>query len=167
VNAITRIRAVFDCNIFLQAIGNKNSPASACFRLAEQNVIQLFVSDETLTELDEVLNRPFIKNRFGLADETINEFIGNLRKLAKVFSKVPRAFSLPRDVDDEPYINLAVECEADYIITRDKDLLDLMTGYNEESKSFRQKFRPLSIVQPLEFLSIVEEKVKEIRQNSL
>ena len=74
---------------------------------------------------------------------------------------MPKVFSLPRDVDDEIYINLAAECEADYVVTRDKDLIDLRTGYSIESKMFRQKFRPLKIVQPLEFLQIVEEKIKE------
>jgi hypothetical protein len=36
-----------------------------------------------------------------------------------------------------------------------------VTDYDIESKKFRQKFRPLKIVQPLEFLRIVEEKIKE------
>lgn len=148
---VTRIKAVFDCNVFLQAVSNEKSPAAACFRLVQQKVFQLFVSEETLAELDEVLNRPYIKEHFSLSDQAIIEFISNLRILSKVFSKVPPVFSLPRDIDDEPYINLAVEAEADFIVTRDKDLIDLMTGYDLDSKQFRQKFRLLKIVQPLEF----------------
>jgi predicted nucleic acid-binding protein len=58
-------------------------------------------------------------------------------------------------------VNLAVVTEADYIVTRDKDLIDLMTGFDFESKQFRQKFRPLKVVQPIDFLRIVEEKIKE------
>lgn len=69
-------------------------------------------------------------------------------------------FSLSRDVDDEEYINLAVEAEALYVVTRDKDLLYLMTGYDVESKEFRQKTRPLKFVEPLEFLKIVEDQTK-------
>ena len=155
------IKVVFDCNVFLQAISNEKSSAAACFRLVQQKVIQLFVSEETLAELEEVLNRPYIKEHFGLADKMIVEFIYNLRILAKVFSKVPQVFALPRDIDDEIYINLAVEAEADYIVTRDKDLIYLMSGYDFESKQFRQKFRFLKIVQPLEFLRIVKDKIKE------
>lgn len=158
---LIRIRAVFDCNVFLQAISNEKSPAAACFRLVQQKVIKLFVSEETLAELEEVLNRPYIKENFGLSDRAIIEFISNIRVLAKVFVKVPKVFSLPRDIDDEIYINLAFKSEADYIVTRDKDLIYLMSGYDLESKLFRQKFRPLKIVQPLEFLQIVEDKIKE------
>lgn len=36
-----------------------------------------------------------------------------------------------------------------------------MTGFDEESKNFRQKFRPLIVVEPLELLKIVEEKTRE------
>ena len=158
---VTQIRAVFDCNVFLQSLSNEKSPAAACFRLVGQNVIQLFVSEETLMELEEILNRPYIKERFGFSSEQIVEFLNNIRLLAEVLTKTPKVFSLPRDVDDEIYINLAFEAEADYIVTRDKDLIDLMTGYDMESKQFRQKFRPLKIVQPLEFLRIVEEMIKE------
>ncbi len=66
-----------------------------------------------------------------------------------------------RDPKDEKYINLAAAAGAAYIISRDADLLDLMTGFDEESKNFRQKFRLLKVIEPLEFLKIVEEKTKE------
>jgi hypothetical protein len=36
-----------------------------------------------------------------------------------------------------------------------------MTGFNDDSKEFRQKFRPLKVVEPIEFLKIVEEKTKK------
>lgn len=66
-------------------------------------------------------------------------------------------FSLPRDVDDEQYINLAIEANAQYLVTLDNDLLDLMTDFDVAGKEFRQKTRPLRIVKPLDFLRIVEE----------
>ena len=157
----SKISAVFDCNVLLQSTARNNSPASACLRLAESGAIKLFVSEETLFELEEILNRSFIKERFDFADEDIKEFLENLRFVAEVFTDVPKVFSLPRDVDDEPYINLAVEADADFIVTRDKDLLDLMDGYDDTSKQFRQRFRPLKVVNPVEFLEIVDEKLKE------
>jgi predicted nucleic acid-binding protein len=65
---------------------------------------------------------------------------------------------LERDPKDEIIIDLAVETEADYIVSRDKDLLDLMINFSVEAKEFRQRFRPLKIVQPIEFLRIVQEE---------
>ena len=58
------------------------------------------------------------------------------------------------DPKDEPYINLAIAADADYIVSRDKDLLDLMTGHTKECKEFRRKFRSLKVIEPQEFLKI-------------
>lgn len=157
-----KIRAVFDCNTFLQAAINEESLAGNCYRLIEEGTVELFVSQEVLEEIEDVINRPHIRERFdSLNYERIEKFLNSIKELAVIVTDVPKVFSLPRDVDDEIYINLAVEAEADFIVTRDKDLIDLMTSYDIESKKFRQKFRPLKIIQPLEFLRIVEEKIKE------
>lgn len=155
------IPAVFDCNILIQATTNSRNSASACFRLVEAKVVKLFVSENTLQELEDVLNRDYIKKYFKFTDEVIKEFLDKVRNLAVILKNVPKVFSLPRDVDDEEYINLAVEAEALYIVTRDNDMLDLMTDYDIESKQFRQKFRHLKVVEPIEFLKIVEEKTKK------
>ncbi|MGI9054520.1 MAG: putative toxin-antitoxin system toxin component, PIN family [Pyrinomonadaceae bacterium] len=157
-----KIRVVFDCNTFLQAAINEESHAGNCYRLVEEGTVELFVSEDVLEEIEDVINRPQIKERFTtLTADRIEEFLKSIRELAVIVRTIPKVFSLPRDIDDEIYINLAVEAEADFIVTRDKDLIDLMSGYDLESKQFRQKFRPLKIVQPLEFLRLVEEKIKD------
>lgn len=156
----TEIAAVFDCNILIQAAANSQNPASACFRLVEAQVVKLFVSEATLQELEDVLHRDYIMERFNYTNEVIEEFLLKVRNVAVVLKNVPKVFSLPRDVDDEVYINLAFESEAHYIVTRDNDLLYLMTGYDVQSKEFRQKTRPLMIVEPLAFLRIVDEFIK-------
>ncbi len=71
---------------------------------------------------------------------------------------MPSVFKYPRDPKDEKYINLAVEAEARYIISRDNDLLDLMTSFDESGKEFRQKFRLLKIIEPIEFLRVIQAK---------
>jgi predicted nucleic acid-binding protein len=80
---------------------------------------------------------------------------------ATLVKDVPTVFNYPRDPKNEKYINLAVAAGAEYIIIRDTDLLDLMTGFDDDSKEFRHKFRLLKIIQPSEFMKIVEEKTKE------
>jgi len=73
-------------------------------------------------------------------------------------NKIPKHFTLSRDPKDEKYINLAVEARAHYIVSRDYDLLELMTDFDAESKAFRQKFRRLKVVEPVEFLRILAGK---------
>jgi predicted nucleic acid-binding protein len=56
------------------------------------------------------------------------------------------------DPTDEPYLDLAAAVKADYLVTRDEDLLTLMTGHSAFCKEFRQKTRPLAILDPVMFL---------------
>ena len=53
----------------------------------------------------------------------------------------------PRDPDDEPILNVAIQEQADYILARDKDLFDL-----GKSKDFRLLYPYLKIVDPVTFL---------------
>ena len=62
----------------------------------------------------------------------------------------------PRDPGDEPYIDLAAAVQADYLVTRDNDLLSLATDHTTEAKQFRQRFPFLRIVSPGEFLSAMQ-----------
>jgi uncharacterized protein len=156
------LSAVFDCNVFLQAASRGESVAAKCLRLVEDGKIRLYVCEEILTEIEDVLNRPEIRNHFQtLSDEIVAAFLLRLRKTAHFISDVPKKFDYPRDPDDEPYINLAVEANADFLVSRDKDLLDLMTDFTIEAKQFRQKFRFLRVIKPLEFLKEIEKSDDE------
>lgn len=112
MNNSPEIPAVFDCNILVQAATNSRNTPSACLRLVEAKVVKLYVSENTLQELEDVLNRNYIKERFKFTDGVIREFLEKVRNIAVVFKNAPPVFSLPRDVDDEEYINLAVAAEA-------------------------------------------------------
>ena len=76
---------------------------------------------------------------------------------AEFVEDVRRYFEYSRDETDEPYINLAIKTDAAFLITRDNDLLDLMTSHTDDAKEFRQRFRHLKIVAPIEFLRIIRE----------
>ncbi len=156
------VAAVFDCNVYLQAAAREKSVAAACLRLVEQGLVRLYVSDEVLAEVEDVLYRPEIITHFiALTDEVIEAFVLRLQKNAQMLRLVPGQFSYSRDPDDEPYINLAVEAKADYLVSRDRDLLDLMTAYSLEAKEFRQRFRPLRVIEPLAFLQEVRRLESE------
>lgn len=153
------LRIVFDCMVFLQALISKESIAFRLFKYLDENAFTLFVSNEILDEINDVLNRPYIRAKNAqIADESVGIFLERVLKKAVLLKKVPAYFELARDPKDEKYVNLAVEAEADYIVTRDNDLLDLMTGIDTQSKEFRQRFRPMKIVEPIEFLKIIRGK---------
>ncbi|HEX9001151.1 MAG TPA: hypothetical protein VGB07_14700 [Blastocatellia bacterium] len=55
-------------------------------------------------------------------------------------------------------MNLAIEVEADYLISRDPDLLDLMKWNREEGRAFQRRFRFQKIVTPVQFLKVMESQ---------
>jgi len=86
-----------------------------------------------------------------------------LDKKATMVRDVPKVFEYLRDPEDDPYLNLAISARAAFLVSRDRDLLDLMTGHDAESKQFRQRFRFLKVIKPLDFLNEVE-KARERKQ---
>ncbi|MEW6213173.1 MAG: putative toxin-antitoxin system toxin component, PIN family [Acidobacteriota bacterium] len=146
-------RVVFDCGVFLQGLISESGPAVACLELFERGEITLLFSEATLLEIKDVLSRSKLRAKYPLlTEERTTQLLESLWSKAEFVQNVPQHFSYERDPDDEPYLNLAIEAEAAYLVSRDKDLLDLMTGYTEECKEFRRRFRPLKIVDPVTFL---------------
>ncbi|MGI8467021.1 MAG: putative toxin-antitoxin system toxin component, PIN family [Pyrinomonadaceae bacterium] len=152
-----QIRAVFDCNVFWQIFFG-TTIGSECWALVTGGRVELLISAAVLDEVAEVLTRPETQARFSKATpEAVEAFVDEMLEQATFIKSVKPHFQYPRDPKDEPYINLAVESEAHYIVSRDKDLLDLMTGRDSASKEFRQRFRPLKIVDTKEFVDTVKQ----------
>lgn len=154
---------VFDCMVFLQALANDESPAARAFDLVDAGDIKLYVSEQVLREVRKVLDRPEVRTALpGITDLGVESLFRRLDKKAVTVKDVPKVFEYLRDPSDEPYINLAIAARADYLVSRDKDLLDLMVRHDIESKQFRQRFRFLGIVDPLGLL----EEIRETRERS-
>ena len=149
--------AVFDCVVFLQGLIKESGPAVTCLKRFEEGRFRLAVSPETLAELHDVLSRSSLRQRFPLiTEEKADRLIELLLLKGELFRKVPKSFELPRDPDDEPYVNLAIEAGAQFLVTRDKDLLSLMRWDTEEGRNFQTQFRQLRIVDPVTFLKEME-----------
>ena len=100
---------VFDTMILYQATANLAGPAAELLRQLEAGRFVLYVSDKILDEARDVLSRPKLRAKNPrVTDETVRETFDLLDRLARTVSNVPSLFSLPRDPDDEPYLNLAI-----------------------------------------------------------
>lgn len=143
-----------DTGFILQAALNPMGPANAALRLLETEPFEICLSPQVREEIEDVLYRPSIRAKYPkLADgrtETILERLDNKSRLVTV---IRTYLEFPRDPDDEPILNLAIQEQADYIIARDKDLFDL-----GQSKDFRLLYPYLRIVDPITFLQLVVSK---------
>jgi putative PIN family toxin of toxin-antitoxin system len=125
------------------------------YELLRRRVVSVYVSAEVLDELRTVLNRPEYRRKFpALTDEAVESFLREVVSLTRFVPDVPHVYSLERDPKDSKYINLAVASGAAYLVTRDKDLLDLMDQASSDGDQFRLRFPNLRIVDPREFVVV-------------
>ena len=158
-NGDLRPRVVFDCMIYLQATASETSLAAALLRMMDNSTISLFVSNEILDEVRDVLSRPKIRQKNPrITDERVDALLTLLAEKGTLLESVPKHFRYERDPKDEKYINLAVEADAAYLVSRDNGLLDLMRENLAGSKDFRQQFPTLTILNPVAFLRQMEKK---------
>jgi uncharacterized protein len=155
----SRPRAVFDCNILLQAAAFRDGPAGLCLRLVEQGSVALFVSKATLAELTRVFSYEEVQEFAPhLTPRDIESFFRRLEYRATRARTVRHLIEDPRDPTDEKYLDLAVAVDADYLVTRDKDLLSLRTSHSVVAKQIRQRTHPLKILTPVSFLREIEDR---------
>ena len=93
--------------------------------------------------------------------EWVDQVISALEAHAEHYTDVPTEFILPRDPRDEPYVNLAIASGAHYLVTRDRDLLDLMEPSAPGSPEFLTRFPSVTILDPTEFLGRLEPSSEE------
>jgi putative PIN family toxin of toxin-antitoxin system len=78
-----------------------------------------------LLELKEVLSRPHLKGRYHLSFKDIHDFVALNRNTALLVTD-PTSVSIQlRDPDDLAVLACALSGNAEYIVTGDRDLLDL------------------------------------------
>ncbi|HEX4948414.1 MAG TPA: putative toxin-antitoxin system toxin component, PIN family [Blastocatellia bacterium] len=154
------IDVVFDCMIFLQAVANRKSLAARLLDFVDTGELRLFVSRQILKEVRDVLSRPEVRESLpGITDESVEALFARLKKKATLMRKVPKTFDYShRDPKDEPYINLAIAADANYLVSRDTDLLDLMRWDTEDGRGFQRRFRGLRILDPLGFIKLVTKE---------
>jgi predicted nucleic acid-binding protein len=101
-----------------------------------------------------VLSRPELRLRLPrLTPERVGRFLDGIHRAAVIVDPVPHAFSLPRDPKDEPYLDLAIAAEADFLLTWNaRHLRYLMEDKTSEGREFRQKHPKLTIIDPVGFL---------------
>ena len=137
-----RIAVVLDTNVLVGYYLSR-SPQSAHARIVrlwrDQRKLQLIVSDEVVTEYLEVLQRLHVE------EPRIKRFAERMRRRETVtLIRLGSRFAYSRDPDDNVMLATAVAGKAKFLITNDRDLLDL-------PEKQRQRFR-FEIVRPQEFL---------------
>ena len=109
-----------------------------------QENINLYTATEILQEIRYVLlEKPHIRNRYTYSSEKVETFIDYLKDISIIVAQLPEIRVIERDPKDDMIIACAVAASADYIISRDRDLLDL------------GNYQQIQIVTPEHFMRIL------------
>lgn len=135
-------RATFDTNVFVSALTHAGASARL-LKLAEDLAFDLQLSQPILDETAEVLARDFgwTKERTDQARLVLSSI--SQRVLPHVELDV-----IERDPDDNRILECSQASKSDYIVTADKDLLDLKT------------YAGAAIVKPGEFLAVLQQRAR-------
>jgi putative PIN family toxin of toxin-antitoxin system len=153
-------RVVYDCMLYLQGAARESSPAAACIRLAETGHVRLYLSADILAEVRDVLTRPRTLQKFpALTREAVEGFLARVSRHAVVLSAIPAVVTLVRDPKDEKYLNLTAAAGASYLVSRDKDLLDLAALDRDEAAPLRERCPGLKILDPVAFLREIRSQI--------
>ncbi len=131
------MRIVADTNLLISSIFWNGKPYYIV-QLALNNSIEIITSSYILNETRRVL-----RNEFNLSEQEIDDIINCILRYATVIEPTEQVDVIKRDPADNHIIACALAAKADYVVTRDKDILDL------------HKYVMIRMITPEDFLEIV------------
>jgi putative PIN family toxin of toxin-antitoxin system len=137
------IRAVVDTNILIRALIKPQGTVGPVLTHLRHGEYTLLYADLLLDELVAKLSLPRIRGKYHLNDEDVETVLALILLRGELV--VPqRRITVCRDPQDDIVLEVAVEGQADFIVTGDNDLLVL------------HPFEDIPIVGPAEFLRTLE-----------
>jgi len=129
------LRAVLDTNVLVSALLWKGTPHEI-FLKAMDGEFQAVASQEIIEELRAVLEH----GEFGLEKEEVQGLLKIVTGIVELMSIQKKTDVSLKDAGDRNIIDCAVNGKADFIVTGDRELLEL------------GKFQKIKIVSPKEFI---------------
>lgn len=126
-------KVILDTNLWISFLISKDY--SFIDKFVKNQKLRLVFSNELIHEFLAVATRPKFQKYF--TDQDIQQLLRALEKFA-IFVEVNSAIELCRDYKDNFLLNLAVDSKADFLVTGDRDLLELKKIGNAKILTFRE-----------------------------
>jgi putative PIN family toxin of toxin-antitoxin system len=138
-------KVVLDTSILVSAF-LKHEGVNAKVLLGGKNRYELCLSKDILEETNLLLlTYERIRKKYHYTDDEVLEYLETLRVVAKeVIENLPKIRVIERDPKDNPVLACALKVKADYIVSKDNHLRDLM------------EYRGIRIVSSQEFLELLK-----------
>ena len=119
----SRRRIVFDTNALISAAILQNSISNHALTLAAAQ-FEIVVSEATWGEVESRIERPKLFRYFGNLEAQREEVVKTIGRVVK-HVVVQTVITDCRDPDDNKFLALALDSAAEFIVTGDRDLLEL------------------------------------------
>ncbi len=142
------MKVVVDTNILVSALLVKAGKPAQIIEALDEHRYSLFLSPEILAETEDVLNRPRIRRRYPVTKKDVARFLTLLHECSTTIRPKLTVEVVKDDPDDNKFLALAKETDADYIVSGDQHLTRL------------KEYEGISILTPAQFLAILKaEKI--------
>ena len=112
---------VIDTNVWVSAFLNRTGFPARIKDAWVNGKFEIAVSTPLLHEISEVLHRPRLKNKYGLTEDEITQFVELILRRA-VLVTITGTLKLCRDERDDIFLETAIVAGAECLISRDDDL---------------------------------------------
>jgi uncharacterized protein len=134
------MKIILDTNVLLVSLPS-HSKYYPIFQALQNKVYDLYLSNEILTEYEEIISRNLGLNRTDLKlQELLN--LSNVHHIEPFYNWQ----LIENDADDNKFADCAVACGADYLVTNDRH-------YNILNDI---PFPPITIIKAEEFLELIK-----------
>lgn len=138
------LNVVFDTVVFVRCLIN---PHSFWGKIVFKHALdyRLFVSKQIVIEVLEVLQRPELTKKFSTLKTLDIKSVLDILGKAEVVT-IQKIEAVSRDKNDDVFLATAKKAKADYLVTEDRDLLDI------------KEYQGVTIINTTTFLTILEKK---------
>lgn len=120
------LRVVLDTNIFVSSLLTRTGTSAQLLDAWRNRQYLLVTSTAIVREIQAVVNYAHIRDKYALTDDDVDQFVSLLEEHAlMVPGQADVAGTIPEDPKDEIVLACALDGQADFIISRDRHLLDL------------------------------------------
>ncbi|KKO18646.1 MAG: putative toxin-antitoxin system toxin component, PIN family [Candidatus Brocadia sp.] len=142
------VKAVIDTNIWVSSVLNPFGFPARLRKSFEEGAFLAVISEPILEELADVLNRPRIKDKYGITENDIKELLILVEERAESVL-LSGDIAICRDKDDNLIIETAIKGQTAFLVTRDDDI-----KFDKSVSSFLIQYG-ISVISVTRFLALI------------
>ena len=142
-------RTVYDTMVFLQWAALPEGRHHATIRALYEGTVRLYVSHALFDEVREVLSRSDVVARSpNITPDRLRQVLDAILENAEWLDDVPAVFTWPQHPDDDHLFNLAIACNAEFLVTWETRILRLGADTTPDAERLRTLAPQLLILTP-------------------